>query len=384
MRIRFICARWRVLLLSCSLFCTPACTSSQPKEEAPATTEAAVEQDTLPTTLSLLFVGDLMQHKSQIDAAKRTSGYDYTASFLHVKDEIQKADLAIGNLECAIGGKPYTGYPCFSAPDEFLYAIRDAGFDLLSTANNHCLDRGSKGGLRTLQMLDSLSLHHLGTYSDSLDREKNHPLMVEVKDFKLAFVAYTYATNGIKAAPPFRVNYIDEQQIAKDVQKAKAANPDAIIALMHWGNEYQSHPSAEQKKLADMMFDMGVTHIIGSHPHVVQPIEVRDDSLTAQHRLLVYSLGNYISGMSANKTDGGLMVRMTLEKYRGETTLKDTDYSLVWTLRPAHNPQKDYSLIPVSRIDSLQPSAQHLFHRFLKQARTLFEQKNTGIHETEF
>ncbi len=374
----------RILLL-CSLFCTPACTSSQPKEEAPTATETAIlEQDTLPTTLSLLFVGDLMQHQSQIDAAKRANGYDYTASFLHVKDEIQKADLAVGNLECAIGGKPYTGYPCFSAPDEFLYAIHDAGFDLLSTANNHCLDRGKKGGLRTLRMLDSLSIHNLGTYPDSLSRTKNHPLIVHEKDFKLAFIAYTYATNGIKATPPFCVNYIDEEQIVRDVEQAKAQNPDAIIALMHWGNEYQSHPSAEQKKLADKMFHMGVTHIIGSHPHVVQPMEVRTDSLTSQRHLLVYSLGNYISGMSANKTDGGLMVRMTLEKHKGKTTLKDTDYSMVWTLRPAHNPRKDYSLAPVSRIDSLQPSAQHLFHRFLKQARTLFEQKNIGIKETEF
>ncbi|MEE1236266.1 MAG: CapA family protein, partial [Bacteroidaceae bacterium] len=142
----------------------PACTSSQPKEEAPVVT---MVQDTVPSTLSLLFVGDLMQHQSQIDAAKRAEGYDYTASFLHVKDEIEKADIAIGNLECSLGGKPYAGYPCFSAPDEFLFAIHNAGFDMLNTANNHCLDRGSKGGIRTIQLLDSLSIPHLGTYPDS-------------------------------------------------------------------------------------------------------------------------------------------------------------------------------------------------------------------------
>ena len=368
----------RLAWFASCILCLPACTSSQSKEEAPVVTTV---QDTVPYTLSLLFVGDLMQHQSQIDAAKRAEGYDYTASFLHVKDEIEKADIAIGNLECSLGGKPYAGYPCFSAPDEFLFAIHNAGFDMLNTANNHCLDRGSKGGIRTIQLLDSLSIPHLGTYPDSATQVREHPLIIEQKGFKLAFVAYTYATNGIKAAPPFRVNYIEEKQMAEDIARAKAMKPDAIIALMHWGEEYQSLPSKEQKSLAEKLFAWGATHIIGSHPHVVQPIELRTDSLTSQRNLLVYSLGNYISGMSANKTDGGMMVRMTLEKKKGETTLKHADYSLVWTLRPAHNPQKDYALIPPSRIDSLQHSAQYLYRRFLKQARSLFEQKNIGISE---
>ena len=376
--------RLRTALAVCSLICFPSCTASQPKEEEkPSTTPTEAVTDTIPTTLSLLFVGDLMQHQSQIDAATRPGGFDYSASFRHVAEEIGKADIAVANLECALGGKPYTGYPCFSAPDEFLNAIRHAGFDLLSTANNHCLDRGSKGGKRTIQLLDSLSLHHLGTYPDSATQAQKHPLIVEKKGFKLAFIAYTYATNGIKATPPFRVNYIDEQNIRKDIGRAKAAQPDAIIALMHWGEEYHSMPSAAQKELAEKMFAMGVTHIIGSHPHVVQPIEVRTDSLTGSRQLLVYSLGNFISGMSANKTDGGLMVRLTLEKEQQQTRLKHTDYSLAWTLRPAHNPQKDYSLIPPSRIDSLQPSAQYLFRRFLKQARELFAEKNIGIEEKD-
>lgn len=373
--------RLRIAALALGMMCLPACTASQPREEAPVQEE---QTDTLPATLSLIFVGDLMQHQSQIDAAMRKEGFDYSASFRHVAQEIQKSDIAIGNLECAMGGKPYAGYPCFSAPDEFLYAIRDAGFDVLSTANNHCLDRGSKGGLRTIHLLDSLSIPHLGTYPDSARQAATHPLIIEKNGIKLALIAYTYATNGIKATPPFRVNYIDEKQIAQDIARAKAQQPDAIIALMHWGEEYHSLPSKAQKTLADKLFSQGVTHIIGSHPHVVQPIELRTDSAAATRRLLVYSLGNFISGMSANKTDGGLMVRMTLEKHRQKTTLKHADYSLIWTLRPAHNELKDYSLIPPSRIDSLQPSAQYLFRRFLKQARTLFEQHNTGIAEKEF
>lgn len=105
--------------------------------------------------VTLLFVGDLMQHQGQIDAARTPQGYDYSACFKLVKDEIDSADIAIGNLEVTLGGKPYKGYPQFSAPDEFLYAIRDAGFDVLLTANNHCLDRGQKGLERTIAKLDS-------------------------------------------------------------------------------------------------------------------------------------------------------------------------------------------------------------------------------------
>lgn len=381
---------WCVLwLFVAPLMALPACRPSAPhgtpQEQVADTAQVdSLAADTLPHTLSLLFVGDLMQHKSQIDAARRPEGYSYAASFEHVRSEIERADIAIGNLECTLGGKPYAGYPCFSAPDEFLTAIHQAGFDVLSTANNHCLDRGSRGALRTLHLLDSLGIPHLGTYPDSLTRHTLHPLVVERQGFRLAFVAYTYATNGIKATPPLRVNYIDEEQMALDVARARALQPDAIFALMHWGNEYQLLPSAEQRRLAERLFDMGVTHIIGSHPHVVQPIEVRTDSLTGHRHLLVYSLGNFISGMSAKNTDGGLMVRLTLCKQQGRTTLGDAHYSLAWTLRPVHNPEHDYALVPVSRLDSLQPSARTLFTRFLTQARTLFAKHNVGIDEVEF
>ena len=114
--------------------------------------------------ITLLFVGDLMQHDAQIKAAKTTEGYDYSDCFQHVKKEISEADIAIGNLEVTLGGKPYRGYPSFSAPDEFLYAIKNAGFDVLLTANNHCLDRGKHGLERTAHLLDSLQIPFLGTY----------------------------------------------------------------------------------------------------------------------------------------------------------------------------------------------------------------------------
>ena len=114
--------------------------------------------------ITLLFVGDLMQHQAQIDAAHVSEGkYDYSSCFSLIKEQISQADLAIGNLEVTLGGRPYRGYPMFSAPDEYLQAIKDAGFDILLTANNHCLDRGKKGMERTIQLLDSSGIRYAPT-----------------------------------------------------------------------------------------------------------------------------------------------------------------------------------------------------------------------------
>ena len=204
--------------------------------------------------VTLLFVGDLMQHSGQIEAARTADGgYDYRECFSLVKDLIAGADIAVGNLEVTLGGKPYTGYPTFSAPDEYLHALADAGFDVLLTANNHSLDRGRRGLERTLMMLDSLGLHHTGTYRDDSERRRRTPLVVDVKGFRIAFLNYTYGTNGIRATHPNVVDYTDKDVIRQDIARARALRPDAIIACMHWGDEYQSLPNARQKELAAMI-----------------------------------------------------------------------------------------------------------------------------------
>lgn len=244
--------------------------------------------------ITLLFAGDLMQHQAQIDAARQGGGYDYTDCFKHVKQEISKVDLAIGNLEVTLGGKPYSGYPAFSAPDEYLYAIKDAGFDVLLTANNHCLDRRKKGLERTILMLDSLEIPHAGTYINKEEREKGYPLLVERKGFRVALLNYTYGTNGIETTSPNVVNYIDKEQIKRDILDARRKFPDVIIACMHWGIEYRSLPERSERELADWLIAQGVDHVIGSHPHVLQPMEIKKDARTPARHVVVYSLGNFI------------------------------------------------------------------------------------------
>ena len=374
---------------------SPADTLPAPLSVSPADTLPAVSL--LSDTLRLLFVGDLMQHQGQIDAARTARGYDYSACFAYVKEVISQADFAVANLEVTLGGKPYRGYPAFSAPDEYLTAIHDAGFNVLLTANNHCLDRGRKGLERTLRLIDSLHIPAAGTYTDIEDRRTRYPLLLEKKGFRIALLNYTYGTNGIPVPSPAVVNLIDTTVIAQDIEKARQLHPDVLLACMHWGVEYQSLPGKEQQKLAQWLFAKGVDHIIGAHPHVVQPIEVHTDSLTRQKRLVAYSLGNFISNMSARRTDGGLMLQMEFVKNGAEkekksreeekrgAQLKKCEYYLVWTDRPIHSKKKNHQILPINfPADSLTINSRNLLNLFTKDTRKLLDKENKGIKEQFF
>lgn len=358
--------------------------------------------------ITLLFVGDLMQHQAQIDAALTSGGkYDYSSCFSLVKEQISQADIAIGNLEVTLAGKPYQGYPAFSAPDEYLQAIKDAGFDILVTANNHCLDRGKKGLERTITMLDSLHIPYAGTYRNISERKRRYPLFINKNGFRIALLNYTYGTNGIKTTSPNIVNYIDKDIILQDIRSARARRPDAIITCIHWGIEYQSLPNKEQRELADWLIEQGVTHIIGSHPHVIQPMELRTEG--TQQNVVVYSLGNFISNMSNVHTDGGLIFTLQLEKSSlpkpippkyselchspiFETTpisfpycrVVNCGYDLVWTARPNLTREKKYILYPVKLSpDSLPQEARNHLRIFTENSRKLLQQHNVGIRENK-
>lgn len=354
-----------------------------------ATFVLAVPEDSLGIsvdTLRLFFAGDLMQHQAQINAARVAKDrYDYSGCFDAIAPEIRKADLAIGNLEVTFGGKPYRGYPAFSAPDAYLQAIRRAGFDLLLFANNHCLDRGNRGALRTLHWLDSLRVMHTGVFRNPEERRELYPLLVERKGIRVAFLNYTYDTNGLRPTPPLVVNYIDKEQIRKDVVKARLMKPDVIIACMHWGIEYQLLPRKQEREMAKFLLDMGVDHVIGGHPHVVQPLEVVTDSLSCSKHLVAYSLGNFVSNMSARHTDGGMVVRMVLKKVGRHTRMVQSDYGYVWTSRPDVNKKGIYRICPVWNDDkSLNMNEKEKMNRFVREARRVIEAHSVGINEYFF
>ena len=342
----------------------------------------------------LLFAGDAMQHQSQINNAFRNGEYDYSSYFRYVKNEISRADLAMVNLEGPLGGQPYKGYPQFSAPDAFAAALKDAGFSVFLTANNHAVDCYSKGINRTIDVLDSLGVYHTGTFKDDLSREQNYPLIVEKNGIRMAFLNYTYDTNGINPQAPCIVNTIDTALIRDDIRKALRTNPDVLIAVMHWGQEYQLNPSKSQEKLAQFLINEGVDLIIGSHPHVVQPSQIYTDPILKSAHLIVYSLGNFVSGMSNVNTDGGQMISVTLKKENGKTQIESCGTLLFYVQQKRVNEKIDFTLIPVSMAEKSQiPNVNEIeldsltyekMMRFANNARSLFHEYNEGVNEFRF
>lgn len=287
----------------------------------------------------LLFAGDAMQHKGQLDAANQGQDvYNYAECFELVKDLVSEADFAVVNLETPLGGKPYRGYPCFSAPDSYAEALIDAGFDLLLTANNHTLDAHDKGLRRTVTVLDSLAIPHIGTYTNASAREQEIPKIIKIKGIKVGFLNYTYGTNGIGIQGDVVVDYIDRDKIAADIKATRGAGADILCVAVHWGDEYKLLPNASQKSLAKWLCDQGVDIIFGGHPHVIQPMELIDNPVTGKKTALFYSLGNFISNMKTRDTRGGAVARVTLKRDSvGKPYVDGLSYQLVFTVPPVPN-----------------------------------------------
>ncbi len=350
-----------------------------PEAVAEDVTEAATEVVTEPREyhLSILIAGDFMQHGPQITAALQPdSSYNYDECFARVKPVIEDADVAIGNLEVTLGGKPYAGYPQFRAPDEYLQAIVDAGIDIILTANNHCLDSGKHGLERTIMMMDSVGVPHIGTYVDEFERDENYPYILEQNGIRVAILNFTYGTNGLAVEEPNIVNMMDTAIIAVDLITAKEVNPDVIIAIPHWGIEYQSLPSKEQRRMADWLIDNGVDHVIGGHTHVAQPMELLNDG----KNFVAYSLGNVISNQSKPNTYGGYMVRLDFVKNDSLTMLSDCAYIPYWVSRPHDNNFKhNYRILSLDEPDSLLTNQERQLRDTISESmRTLFKQHNVG------
>lgn len=330
--------------------------------------------------LRLVFAGNIMQHISQITSAEVDNGYDYTSCFRYIKSQIEYADIVVGTFETTLAGPPYTGYPRFGCPDDFLRDCKTAGFNVMLTASNHTCDRGKRGVVRTIKMMDSLKIGHLGSYVDIASRNETYPYILEKNGFRLVFLNYTYGTNNISVKAPNVVNLIDIVQIEKDIEIAQSNNPDCIIAFMHWGEEYNLMPNCEQKELAGWLFEKGVTHVIGSHPHVVQPMEIRTDQIGDKH-VLVYSLGNFISNQSLPNTYGGMLVHLELEK-NNTSKLKDCHYSLFFVTRPEMSGHKTHRVYNINTPESILNSAEiELRNSFLNTARPLFAKYNKNVSE---
>ena len=303
---------------------------------------------------TLLFAGDLMVHTPQLTAARTSEGYDFSPSFTHLKPLIEEADLAVVNLETTLAAKgAYTGYPLFRSPAAMADAMREAGFDVALLANNHCMDYGVRGARETIEALDRVGLKHTGVFLSARERNARPHLYLQVGGISIALLNYTYGTNGMPVVKPAVVNRLDTVRMKEDIRRAKEWMPDCLAVALHWGVEYERKPNRDQRRIAEFLRREGVQLIIGSHPHVVQPIE--QDSLGG---LIVYSLGNLLSNQHKRYTDGGLMVRVELEK-KGDNPLQMNYRPIpVWVDRA-----RQYRLLTREAADTLtsNPAARTFF-----------------------
>ena len=307
-------------------------------------------EDSCRQQITLSFAGDMMCHMPQIHAAyvEEADSFDFSPSFAFLKPYFSHTDIAVVNLETTFGGKPYSGYPQFSAPAALARAAKDAGLHYFVMANNHCYDRGAPGFEKTLQTLDSLQIIHTGVFRNRRERDTTYPLIIRKKGFTIALLNYTYGTNGIAVTPPHIVNNIDTARIAADIDSCLRFSPDIVIACMHWGTEYERKPNARQEQLAQWLIKKGCHAVIGSHPHVVQPVRVyfpesKDSSCM---NVVYFSLGNFLSNQRDRYRDGGIIAELTFEKNE-KTRLIKFNYLPFWVYKGTLHGRYHYYAIPV-------------------------------------
>ncbi len=305
---------------------------------------------------NLVAIGDILLHQPVYkDAVTPKGTYDFSPMFTQVKPLLESADIAVANQETMIGGKELglSSYPLFNSPFEIGDALKDAGIDIVTLANNHTMDKGEQAIQNALSYWNQIQMPYTGVFQSFEDRVEIRTLTKN--DITFAFLAYSYGTNGMPVPEdkPFLINLIDLPLIQQDVYKAKGLS-DVVVVSMHWGNEYESLPSTSQLELARELSNMGVDIIIGHHPHVLQPmnwIERPDGSKT----FVMYSLGNFLSGqIGLDRRIGGIGgITVTKKIFQGKSTITLNKPTFIPTYTH-HTNNRDFEIIPMDVLTDAQ------------------------------
>ena len=342
------------------------------------------------STASIAVTGDVLMHMPVINTGLRSDGsYNFDSIFQYLNTYASAADLAVANLETTLAGSDkgykYSGHPAFNCPDEIVDALKNAGFDLLLTANNHCYDTSEYGFLRTVTTVRSKGLQVLGTRA-----EVSEPwyAVQEVNGIKIGMVNYTY--QGLPENPTAGKVYMNRntlsdtcallvnsfvpgqldsfyQEVNQCLTQMKANGAEATVMFIHWGDEYRTAPNAEQQQIAQQLCDMGFDVIVGGHPHVIQPAALLTSRADPDRKTVcLYSTGNAVSNqriaemdLKTGHTEDGLLFSVTFSKYSdGTVYLEDVDLLPCWVnLRT--EPQTQYPIIPLD--DTVRDQWQSLF-----------------------
>ena len=339
----------------------------------------AAEEPEKAVSLKISAVGDVMVHKPQIPAQydSTTGNYNFDNNFEYVKKYIEKADLALCNLETTFAGGKYTGYPVFNAPESLATALKKAGFDVALTANNHMMDMGLSGMKRTLEISRQEGLETAGTH---LEGENDYTIL-DVKNVKIGIVAYLYETPSVDSVPTINGNRISEEawpflntfnyntldedllKVKKSIQDARAAGADIIISYFHWGEEYQRSPNEYQQYIAKEAASYGADIIFASHPHVLQGMEMITDPESGRKTPVFYSMGNFISNqrmetLDNRYTEQGMIAEVDLEYMKSTKQIQSIQMKAIptWVDKYKKSGKDVYTIIPLDNAFSDNPS----------------------------
>lgn len=299
--------------------------------------------------ITLIATGDILMHNTQIWGGQQPDGsYNFDSFFSPVEHLIKAGDYASTNFEAAMAGPDsgYTGYPLFNSPDAIADTLKKAGFDLIVTANNHILDRGYKGALRTLEVLENASLDTTGCFS-SLEAQ-NTPFIKSIRGVDIGYIAYTYGLNGIPLPKnaPYLVNILDPDKVMSDISTLRP-NVDVLVLVLHWGEEYRLQPTEQQKELAQKFLEAGADVILGSHPHVIEPMEIK--LINDKNKFVIYSMGNFISAQNGLERNSGVVLNLQFHKNfdTNTTSLSKISYEATYSHPYRSNGKLQYRVVPV-------------------------------------
>ena len=329
------------------------------------------------STATIAATGDLLMHEPIITHSKFDDGYNFDLIYTYLKDYASKVDYSVANLETTLrgieDGYEYSGYPQFNCPDEIVDATKNAGFDMLLTANNHSYDTRYKGMIRTLEVIDEKGLDRLGIIKE--ETEKRYTVK-EINGIKIGMICYTYETdtepdeialNGIalnedaeKRVNAFSYGELDTfyETIEGQFKAMKEDGAEALVLFIHWGDEYQVKQNKKQSAIAQKLCDLGVDVIVGGHPHVVQPIDLLTSEADPNHKTVcLYSMGNAVSNqrrermnLKTGHTEDGVLFQFTFAKYSdGTVVLEDADILPTWVnmFTSKATGKKVYQIIPL-------------------------------------
>lgn len=343
--------------------------------------------------ITITSVGDIMCHQWQIRRAydEASDSFDFSKSFTYVKKYLSEADFTVGNLETTLAGRNvgaanvlgYSGYPQFNTPEILAKNLKDTGFDLVTTANNHSIDTRYKGIVATLDELDQVGLLHTGT-ARSLEEQKKE-VICDIDGIKVGFLGYTNTTNGLSVPDEnsYAINNIDfytQSRIQTMCEQVRSLNEnsDFVIVMIHFGNEYVTQPDRYQKSVVDALFEAGADVILGSHPHVIQPMEIREienPDGSKRKGVVIYSLGNFISCQQYDEQghkDIGLIFNMNIESDGMNTKVKSIELMptyVYWTddvigvvsCYEAYEHPEDFSFLSSKDFGRITYAAQNMF-----------------------